>query len=298
MNCDRLHELLDRHLAGGLSADERAAFDAHVAACGECRSVVEAVAGESAASIVQPVLRRTTGRICARVREEIAADDPWSATVRAHVDECADCTRFATVLARCDRTLPELAGVEADADFASDVVMTTVERPSLVHVAWRRAKDRFDRWLERPRAAQELAYAATIFLVLLTATPVSPFPGLPERLLGLARTPGGGIEAASLMEEGSVGDRMVEAAQERGGRIVRDLDRVGQGIATTSAGFLAGDSERVHRGAGQVSCGLQSLWLGVRAPREELDGPCADPSAAHGGDGTQTALGAVEGGQA
>lgn len=290
MNCERLHELLDRYLAGALDDGARQEFEAHVAGCGECRSVVALMSEDAGPSIVQPVLSRTTGRACPRVQEEIATGDAWTETVRAHVDECPACERFASVLVRCDAVLPDLAQVMADADFASDVVMATVERPKLSHVAWRRWLDRVESWLERPRAAQELAYAVTVVLVLLTATPVSPFPEVPAWFGALTRSPLAGVDSAQVVGDADLGTRVLEEVQARGGRIARDLGNVGQGIATTGAGFLTGDPDRVHEGADAVGCGLQSLWLGVRAPEEEVDGPCADPSVRRVGGGTTTAM--------
>ena len=42
--------------------------------------------------------------------------------------------------------------------------------------------------MRRPRFAVELAYAATLVLVVTFATPVAPVQAMPERVLGLARS--------------------------------------------------------------------------------------------------------------
>lgn len=287
MDCDRLHDRLDAYLAGDLTAPERAEVEAHLDACGECASVVASMRSDGEPSIALPVLARTTGRSCGRVQESIAEGGRWSTTVSAHVDECASCARFVAVLARCDHMLPQLATVEADADFASDVIMATLSRPRLTHVAWRRWLDRLERWLERPRAAQEFAYAFTVIAVLLTATPMSPFPQVST---WMTRSPlVSATDQASVAGDEDLTDRVIDEIQVRGSRLVRDLDRLGQGIATTGAGFLTGDPERVHRGADEVGCGLQSLWSGVRKPEVEVEGPCAEPSAVNTGEGTKTA---------
>lgn len=288
MNCERLHEAIDRYVDGSLGADERAAIEAHLSTCDECRCVVEVMTSGADPAIVQPVLARTTGKSCGRVQEELSAGTDVSATVRAHVDECESCERFVAVLARCDRVLPELASVTADADFASDVVMATLERPKLSHVAWRRWLDRVERWLERPRAAQEFAYAVTVIAVLLTSTPVSPFPEVPGWFATITRSPfASGYDSAQMTGRTDATDRLLDEIGVRGGRLFRDLDRVGQGIATTGAGFLTGDPDQVHRGADQVGCGLQSLWIGVQEPEAEMEGPCADPATT--GSGTRPA---------
>lgn len=287
MTCDRFHDRLDAYLAGGVAEPERAEIEQHLEDCGECASVVASVLADGEPSIAFPVLARTTGRSCGRVQDAIAEGGPWSATMTAHVDECEPCARFVAVLTRCDRVLPQLAAVEADADFASDVIMATLSRPKLSRVAWRRWLDRLERWLERPRAAQEFAYAITVIAVLLTATPMSPFPQVSTWLSASPLTTS--RDRASIAGDEALADRVIGEIQIRGTRLVRDLDRLGQGIATTGAGFLTGDPERVHRGADEVGCGLQSLWSGVRTPEVEVEGPCADPSAVQTGGGTKTA---------
>ena len=274
-DCDRLHEVLDAYLDGTLDANAVTAVDAHLGVCAECRTVVEVV-GADTPSIVQAVVGRTTGRVCGQVQQALAAIDPAPASAWAHVDECPACARFVAVLARCERVLPGFAESSPDADFASDVVMATVDHPSLVHVAWRRAVDRWNRWIERPHAAQEMAYAVTIVLVLLTSTPIAPFPDLPERALDVVRS---GVEgprrAPHTSFQPAVAQGPLDGARLRGGRVLRDLDRVGEGLGTAAAGLLTGDPDRVGRGAVEMGCGLESLWLGVRRPTVELDGPCA-----------------------
>ena len=100
------------------------------------------------------------------------------------------------------------------------------------------------------------------------------------------------------MREAGFGGRVLHHAQVRSDRLWRDLDRVGQGIAATGAGFFVGDPARVHRGADEVGCGLQSLWLGVRSPETEVEGDCARP-ADQGTDGKSTSgTGPARGGTA
>jgi len=272
MNCEGLHEHLDAYLAGALRGDASAAVDAHLAACAECRSVVAVVRGGDRPSIVQSVLASTTGRTCSRVQEELAADG-HEVFLQDHVAECAHCRRFARALARCRRILPELSELEPDADFASDVVMSTVDRPSLRHVAWRRAVDRWNGWIDRPRAARDLAVIVTAVLVLLTSSPFAPFPQLPGRALdavrGTVAVPGRAADAAwsSVVATPTV--------RHHGPRLIEELDRLGDGLARAGTGFLIGDADRVVEGASEIECGLQGLWLGLRSPEERLDGPYA-----------------------
>ena len=272
MNCERLHEQLDAYLAGVLPADTAAAVEAHLSACAECRSVVALMRGDEPPSIVQSVLASTTGRTCSRVQEELAAgnEEPF---LRDHVAECAACDRFARALVRCDRILPELSEYTPDADFASDVVMSTVDRPSLTHVAWRRAADRCNRWIDRPGAARDLAVLVTAILVLLTSSPVAPFPELPGRALEALQETVTAPRRAAGAAWSSVG--VAPALQRRGPRVIEELDRVGDGLARAGTGFLTGDADRVVEGATEVECGLQGLWLGLRSPDQRPGGPCA-----------------------
>jgi RNA polymerase sigma-70 factor (ECF subfamily) len=63
MPCQRVVELLDDHLEGTLSPDERAALEAHLAGCGACesylaqlRAAIEVSSRLRAADLPEPVM--------------------------------------------------------------------------------------------------------------------------------------------------------------------------------------------------------------------------------------------------
>lgn len=150
---------------------------------------------------VRDVLARTTGSACDRALEKLPdlADGHLAELdrqlVQAHLEHCASCRSVAVVLGWVDPLLPEMAELDPGPAFTAAVVRRTTgaEHP-LTRAARRGATvgpagvlDRVARWwqrqLTRPRFALEVAYVATVILVLLATVPGAPLQR-PARLAG------------------------------------------------------------------------------------------------------------------
>lgn len=316
MNCDELHLHLDAFLEGTLERERADALYEHLRACSECRSVVSVLQEPAPASFALDVVARTTGSACGRVRGALAdavddaidADPVLLAELRAHLHDCAACDEFSRALDWSLARLPRLAEAAVDADFTADVLMATLERPSLWKVFGVRVHERVERWLERPLVAQEMAFAFTVLLVLLTATPWSPLPGLPQRALDLLQIVPE-VQAGETRPEPENWSlvqalpplRYVAAASEelredldeviapRVDRLARDLEWVEAGLGETGRGVVAGEGAVMREGLRTLGCGWSSLWVGLRVPSAPVAEDCAatQPQAreATGGEG-------------
>ncbi len=107
--------------------------------------------------------------------------------VQAHLEHCSDCRQVAVVLGWVQPLLPQMAVVDPGPSFTQSVlVRTTLAVHPLAHAARRGETvgplgliERMGQWwqkqLFRPRFALEVAYVATVILVLLTTVPGAPF---------------------------------------------------------------------------------------------------------------------------
>lgn len=170
--------------------------------------------GESA-DLTRGILAQTSGSACDRAHELIGEDvygdlaGGNAELLRSHVAHCSGCAELTQAMAWTRALLPEMALIEPDAGFVTDVLATTTgaNRPAEVP-AWR------ERWREygqrlwlRPRFPLEAAYIGTMALLLLFGTSFSPGSGAPNRALELANA----TLAPSLTD--------LELAAARGGRI-------------------------------------------------------------------------------
>ncbi len=147
---------------------------------------------------VGDVLSRTTGAACGRATAQLAdlMSDRLSGLdrqlVQAHLEHCAGCRNLAVTMGWLTPLLPQMAEFEPGPDFMAGVLARTsqvghVARPDAPLGGAAGLMDRVGRWwsrrILRPQFALQAAYAATVVLVLLTATPYSPLRGLPHRAL-------------------------------------------------------------------------------------------------------------------
>lgn len=279
MDCSRIHELLDAYLANTLAPDEAAGFREHLATCAECADVVEVLAGAAPAMsddlVVRPVVAATTGRGCSRVHEILAGEPSATDQERAwagdHAEGCTQCARVAAVLAELPRVLPTFAEVDPGPDFTAEVLLATLEKPSLWDVFITRVGDHVRRWQRRPSFAQELSYALTVALLLITIVPGSPLSGLPRQALSLVQVQESG---ASMDTQGTVGAGLRREMRARGERLGAGFDRLGTHVIGTGRGLVEGDLEEVGENASQIGCDLRRLWTGVREPAVDPDSVC------------------------
>lgn len=186
---------LDDWLAGRLPEEAARRIEQHVSGCGRCRRLVailhdvedDDAARAPEADLLSGVLERTTGSACSRAEGALPAlvDDELDADsrdlVRAHVGRCNACARLLAALEESRQVLPSLAELEPPPGFATRVFALTsrhTRQPSLAR--W------WQRILARPRASLELAYVATLLLVIVFGNPVSAFNEARDRAEQLA----------------------------------------------------------------------------------------------------------------
>jgi len=280
MDCVRIHELLDEWLAGTLPSESAREFGEHLGQCAECADVVAVLAQPGGLPIaddqvVRPVVAATTGRGCSRVHESLAGVREATAQERGwardHARGCTQCARVATVLEELPRILPTFAEVDPGPDFTAEVLLATLERPSLWNVFLTRMGDHLRRWPRRPSFAQELSYALTVALLLITVIPGSPLSELPRHALSLVQVQ---ESSAVFDDEGTVGAGLRREVRARGERLGDGFDRLGTHVIGTGRGLVDGDLEVVGENAGQIGCDLRRLWTGVTAPVVDPDSIC------------------------
>ncbi len=182
-DCNFVDTWLDDWLAGRLSDEAAQRVEQHVSACGRCRRLAALLhevdtesEGVPEADLLSGVLERTTGSPCARAEELMPAladgalDDVNRELVQAHAGHCDRCARLIAVLEESRQVLPSLADIEPPLGFTARVLARTSRAPRQSSLA-----DLWQRILARPRASLEIAYAATVLLVIVFGNPVSAF---------------------------------------------------------------------------------------------------------------------------
>jgi Putative zinc-finger len=142
---------------------------------------------------VRNVLSRTSGSPCERACEQLPdlaggnLGDMDRQLVQAHLEHCDGCRSVAVVLGWMQPLLPDMAELDPGPAFTRRVISRTTGAVHPLERAARRGEtvgplelvDRLARWWQkqifRPRFAMEVAYVATVILVLLTSVPGAPF---------------------------------------------------------------------------------------------------------------------------
>jgi len=151
---------------------------------------------------VRDVLARTSGSACDRACGLLPdlTDGQLEATdrqlVQQHLEHCAPCRNVAVAMGWLGSELPSLAVLEPGPEFTAAVLGRTSgqteaaqerRRARLAHSGPGGLMHRFGSWWQdrilQPGFAMQAAYAATVILVLLTSTPISPFRGAPRKAL-------------------------------------------------------------------------------------------------------------------
>ena len=106
MTCDRVFDQATAFLDGTLDAASRAAVDAHLATCDDCRALIGAL-GEAPAedhTLTAAILRRTSGPVCERAHDLLGAwadgalDPAEAAPLQAHLEHCDACSSLGRAL--------------------------------------------------------------------------------------------------------------------------------------------------------------------------------------------------------
>lgn len=199
---------------------------------------------------VRDVLARTSGSACDRACGLLPELTDGSLElldrqlVRRHLEHCAGCRALAVTLGWLGGELASLVELDPGPDFTAGVLARTSGRGAAAQ-ARRTAQvaqsgpgglmDRLGQWWQdrilRPGFALQAAYAATVILVLLTATPISPLRGAPQKALAVVQV---GPEVLPLV--GDASQWLTERADSTGAVLRGGLDR---GVARTGASLAA-----------------------------------------------------------
>lgn len=150
-------------------------------------------------SFVRDVLNRTSGSACDRACEQLSnlmegsLEGMDRQLVQAHLEHCDPCRTLAVTLGWLEPLLPQMAEIDPGPAFTARVLERTTGRARLEDPATAvpggaaGLMDRVGRWWDRqilrPGFAAQVAYAATVILVLLTAVPGAPFKDAPGKAL-------------------------------------------------------------------------------------------------------------------
>jgi hypothetical protein len=149
-------------------------------------------------------------------------DQQTAALVAGHLDDCAECRGIERTLTLARGVLATLAEIEPGLAFTAQVVAATsgrtvrARRPLWVRLsrrwAWAesfgdRAAGLWERLLARPRLSLELAYLATVLVLIIIGNPglIAGALGAPTTapMTGQAASAGAGAEDQALVSEGT-----------------------------------------------------------------------------------------------
>jgi hypothetical protein len=157
---------------------------------------------------VRDVLARTSGPACDRACGQLPDLVDGLLTgldrdlVQGHLEHCAGCRQVAVVLGWLTPALPAMAAIDPGPAFTAAVLARTSDRRQQAAALAEPGgaaglMDRLGRWWEtqilRPGFPAQVAYVATIVLVLLTVTPGSPIKDVPGKALSTMQAGGGAI---------------------------------------------------------------------------------------------------------
>lgn len=208
------------------------------------------------------ILAATSGSPCARAEALLPclADGELSeeevALLTAHLAHCAPCRALAESLAWLEQCLPALATHEPDAQFTGEV-LAAIARAEAAAVLPRfdeRLADWWRRSWRRPRFALEAAYAGTLLVVALTATPVSPLREAPREALALLRGESSSLATALPLDLTRVTDSLASAGDTAVDSSARNLRAAKQDL-----------SARLGAWRQRVLPALRELWQDLRA---------------------------------
>ncbi len=249
MDCRQWENLLDDYLNGSLAADQRSAAEAHLDVCPACAALLamvqknrDALAEVDRPDLTAQILARTSGSACGRAEEllgdlvegDLPADDAH--LVRSHLEHCQQCAALERTLTWLVPLLPDMGRVEAGPAFTGDVLRATTRR-YIPRSAWRgRLRDWWQGVLARPRFALEAAYVATMLLVLLCGTPISPFREASSRALQVVQAGPAQVTATLSLESplvpSEVGRLVAGAWQATGGQVGRSAHQLSSGLSS------------------------------------------------------------------
>lgn len=324
MSCERISEQLADFVEGRLSDVERRAVEAHVSGCAACRHLLEALQGSlgvlgaarlgahdteaGAEGLSAAILARTSGSTCGRAQGLLcdlvdATLAPVEAQlVESHLEHCGRCASLRATLVWLRGELPHMARLEPRTDIVPEILAAT--RAATVGSSGRMdaivaaVRGWWGHVVARPRFAWEAAYVATLIVVLLFGTSVSPFRSVPSRAMAAIQVdPRVAVQATSQQLRalhagiGNAGGAFWDAT---GGRAIDGLQsrtsayaETHPGMAPAWKGFVQHSSDLRHSIAARNLAGasldmrsmgddLNALWKSLRTPAVE-EPPAAAP---------------------
>jgi hypothetical protein len=208
MDCQEFERAFEDYLGERLPA---AAWDdarAHWQSCTRCQQrhpyandPMEAppLGAADQETLVEGVLARTSGAPCRRAEwqlgafldADLPADD--AELVADHLAHCAGCRQLAETMSALRTPLREMAEIDPGPEFTAMVMRATSgtlglepaapDRARAVSRILERGVELWRRWSARPRFALEAAYVATVILIVLFGTPLSPLVEAPAQAM-------------------------------------------------------------------------------------------------------------------
>jgi len=221
---------------------------------------------------VRDVLARTSGSACERAHQQLPDLNDGvllgldRSLVQQHLEHCASCRAAALALNWLGDELAGMAELDPGEGFAAAVVARTSARSEPARARHRAQvagsgpaglMDRLGRWWSErilaPNFAVQVAYVATMILVLIFATPVSPFRNAPGRMLEVVQA---GPTDLPLLGT---------ALQWTSGRVAGGSDAVREGMAARWQGLEDDWQARIGRSAPGRSAAVDHLEAAFRA---------------------------------
>ncbi len=274
--CRQFEFQLGDFLEGFLPLPARRDAEAHMAGCRECRTLyciaageVDLLAPEAEQPLLGQILRRTSGAACSRALDRmcdlvdgtIASTDAHILSI--HLQNCPPCAETRQTLAEIRAVLPQTARIWPGAGFAYNVLAATTRRRKQAEPGWTRARRWWTGFVHRPRLAWEVAYLATLILLVTIGNPALMSM---EAVRGKARTAWtlavsdvervsiAGLAAAERTAERVSGSMVRRRAAAQGS--LGSLWNQSSKIASTA---LAADSSLAARYSSRVRAILQDL---------------------------------------
>lgn len=315
MTCRDVEACLDGLLAGTLGPEARCRVEAHLEACERCRDLhavfrasLEALPGAGGVDLTAGVLHRTSGSACGRARELLpdladrVLEGMDAALVEGHVEHCGACADLLACLERNAALLSGMAEVDPGPGFTAEVIRRTGRGAA---AGWRHRLERWwDRLLQRPRLAWEVAYVGAMIAMLLFGTPVSPLRAVPARALELARTNPVQVVEASMSPLPAVGARIADYGGKvwsaTGGALVESTrparNALGRKVASAwemtvplrrhgAQGWealLAGDFQSFGARLGEMGIDVKVMWIRLTTADPETAGGKPDSKEVRG----------------
>lgn len=219
---------------------------------------------------VGKVLDRTSGSACSRACEQLPDLVDAQLTgidrqlVQAHLEHCSGCRKIAVVMGWVGNELPQMAEVDPGTSFLSGVLKRTtgrVDRPEVVGERLipgsSRLLDRMRQWWDRgilrPNFAMEVAYVATVLVIMMAAIPGSPLKGTGGKAINMLQAGSPPLAfAGTALDEGQVwleekftistgqlGARMDESQEKFQLNLADRMERTAASRAAVRQGFTA-----------------------------------------------------------